>query len=104
MAAKRPCRRPALPHDVVKSRAGLVPESDYILIEKCQQNRNLAFIARLLNKYTTIFHYEAEENSLENLIAYLRLYCDSKGYEFDKIIATSHEMYFDGLDLKQTYN
>jgi hypothetical protein len=85
-------RRAAL---VLKARAGLIPESDWIEEEVRLRMNRTARIGRTVNSHARLLSCGSDALAISEILTDLRHYCASKGLMFEELDAAACENYQD---------
>ncbi|SRR6266852_7869067 len=85
-------RRAAL---ILEARAGLIPESDWIVAEVSARIDRTVRIGRVVKSHARLLTRGSDAQAISEILADLRHYCDSKGLAFEKLDAAACETYQD---------
>jgi hypothetical protein len=83
-------RRAAL---ILEARAGLIPESDWIVEEVRARMDRTARIGRVVKCHAKLLTRGSDAPAISEILADLRHYCDSKGLAFEELNAAACENY-----------
>ncbi|HXM99334.1 MAG TPA: hypothetical protein VN982_12745 [Candidatus Dormibacteraeota bacterium] len=78
---------------VLEARAGLIPESDFIVEEVRVREARTSRIGRVIKAHARVLAQGSEALAIADILADLRHYCDGKGLSFDELDATACENY-----------
>ena len=85
-------RRAAL---ILEARAGLIPESDWIVAEVSARIDRTVRIGRVVKSHARLLTRGSDGLAISEMLAGLRHYCDSKGLAFEELDAAACENYQD---------
>jgi hypothetical protein len=80
---------------VIEARAGLIPESDWIVEEVRARIRRTARIGRVIESRARSLSRGSRAVAISEVLADLRHYCDCKGLTFEELDTAASENYED---------
>lgn len=87
-----------LPGHVIKARAGLMPESDWVEFEKWTRMNNQARVLRCVKAYARSVTRGSESDAIIDILACLRQYCECTGLEFHRLDAAAYDSHSEHPD------
>lgn len=89
-----------LSDSVMAARAGLIPDSDYVEIERAARMKRTERIVRTTKAYAKLRECGSKKTAIVAILADLRHYCDGNNMGFDDLNAEADRLYWDEADLE----
>lgn len=89
-----------LSDSVMAARAGLIPDSDYLKIEKAARMKRTERIVRTTNAYAKLEECGSKKTAIVAILADLRHYCEGSNMRFDDLNEEADKLYWHETDVE----